>query len=254
MRFKKFSLNILLNKPFTELEKFHSKTKFKKWLPAIEVKYWPESWKTTYFKEYPRLDKIILSPPSNLKGIKLEDALMQRNSSRNFSKQKMTLENLSNFLYFSAGLRDNFPPWIANRTYPSPGGRYTLEVYLLSLNSELPKGVFHYNVRSHTLEVLDLIKDIKTNDYFNQDWISKASCIIVVTAIFARNTIKYGDRGYRHILEEAGHLGQNFYLNSIPLKLSVCGIGGYVDDRINRLLDVDGIKETVIYVLAVGKK
>ena len=75
-----------------------------------------------------------------------------------------------------------------------------------------------------------------------------------MTAMFDRNTIKYGVRGYRHIMQEAGHLGQNFYLAGSLLDLSTCAVGGYADDRLNLLLGVDGIKETVVYIFAAGNK
>ena len=72
--------------------------------------------------------------------------------------------------------------------------------------------------------------------------------------MFKRTILSYGDRGYRHILVEAGHLGQNIYLNSVALGLSCCAIGGYIDDKLNSLIDVDGLNESVVYVLAVGKR
>lgn len=243
---------MVLGEPYLLWEKFHEKTKFKKRYQALDFEKWPKSWLVTFFKEYPRLDSIILPNPTPLSGVFLQDIFMKRYSSRRFSNRPLSLEQLSNLLYYSAGLRENKPPWQRNRFYPSPGGRYTIEVYVIAKNSELPTGVYHYNLRSHSLETLLLLRRFRDNDYFNQDWIKKAGCIILFTVIFERSTIKYGPRGYRHVMQEAGHLGQNFYLMSTALKLAICGIGGYVDDKLNRLLDVDGVKETVAYVLAVG--
>ena len=87
----------------------------------------------------------------------------------------------------------------------------------------------------------------------NRPWIEKAGCLIVLTAVFKRNSIKYGDRGYRHIISEAGHIGQNFYLLASALGMGICGIGGYVDDTINKFLDIDGVDESVVYLLAAGE-
>lgn len=249
----KIKLNALLGKPVSPYQKFHELTKFKRLYPMLPVEKWPKSWTTTYFKDYPRLDKIILPEPVSMDNMLWKDALWNRHSRRAFSNQPLTLEQLSSLLYYSAGLRNNIPPWSANRFYASPGARYTLEVYIISLNSELPKGIFHYNLRTHSLETL-LLKKVNAKSYFNQDWVFDASVIILLTTTFSRNTIKYGERGYRHIMQEAGHLGQNFYLNAAVLDLSICAIGGYVENKLDYLLDIDSQKESVIYTLAVGNK
>lgn len=250
----KHKLKQLLGEPYHSWERFHQKTKFKKWSPFPDPSLWPKSWGTTYFKDYPRLDKIILPEPGNLGKISLEEALINRKSHRKFSYKPLTLEQISDFLFFSCGMKDNNPPWVGNRTYPSPGGRYALEVYLISQNSELPTGVYHYNLRSHSLDTLLSMQTFSSSFYFNQVWSEKASIFILVTAIFERNTIKYGQRGYRHVLEEAGHIGQNYYLVGTALEIGICGIGGYVDDDLNTLLDVDGVRESVVYVLGAGNK
>lgn len=250
----KYKLNQVLRKPYYSWEKFHEITKFKKWAPFPNLKDWPKSWTTTFFKDYPRMDKIVLPLPIGLGKMTLQSALINRFSNRNYSNEPLTLEEISNLLYFSGGLRNNTSPWVGNRTYPSPGGRYAIEIYLISINSELKKGVYHYNLRSHSLEQLLVLDTFDSDFYFNQEWVKDTSVLIFMTAIFERNTIKYGERGYRHVLEEAGHIGQNFYLTATSLNIGVCGIGGYVDEDLNKLLDVDGIKETVIYVLGLGHR
>lgn len=250
----KILLKLLLKDPFYPWETFHEKTKWKKLLPPLDITKWPENWKTTIFKEYPRLDNIILPSAEDFAHPLLKDALLNRKSNRNFSDENITLEQLSTLLYYSAGLRENKPPWIGNRAYPSADGRYAIEVYVISLQSDLPIGIYHYNLRQHSLEVILPLEIFEYDAYFPQDWIKSASCVILFTAIFDRNTIKYGARGYRHILQEAGHLGQNFYLNAAALDIAICAIDGYADDSINNLLDVDGVKETIIYALAVGNK
>lgn len=82
----------------------------------------------------------------------------------------------------------------------------------------------------------------------------KSGILILLSAVFSRSEIKYGSRGYRHILTEVGHLSQNIYLASAALKLDCCSIGGYMDDKLNELLDLDGLEESVVGVTAVGKR
>jgi SagB-type dehydrogenase family enzyme len=63
---------------------------------------------------------------------------------------------------------------------------------------------------------------------------------------------KYGQRGYRYVWIEAGHLGQNLYLVSGALGLASLALGGFYDDEANALLGVGGDEKT-IYAMCVGQ-
>ncbi len=251
----------LLGLPTTPIEKFHQITKIKKMSPELSYEDWPNEWKQIHIKEYPRLDKFILPDPLMKNKLDLTQALLKRESVNFFSPQELSIEKLSYLLHFSAGLKNYSPNKQINlsnilegkRFYPSAGGRYPLEIYFLSQNTELPKGLYHYNLRLHSLEKLLLTDKLNFKKYFRQEWTKQAGGLIIITALFKRSSVKYSDRSYRHILIEAGHLGQNIYLNATALKMTVCPIGGYIDDNINKLLDVDGTSEAVLYIIAVGE-
>ena len=55
------------------------------------------------------------------------------------------------------------------------------------------------------------------------------------------------------ILQESGHIGQNIYLVSEALGLKCCALAGTKDENLEKLIDIDGITESVVYALAVGK-
>ena len=247
----------LLGKPYLPYQKFHEKTKIKRFLPKLPKSEHPKSWKTVTFKQYPRLDKIVLPDPFPLTHVSLQDVLMERKTIRKFSRQPLPLDTISTLLYWSSGLRDTKPPWQGKRFYPSGGALYPLETYILSLNSDIPIGLYHYNLLSHSLEVLlqDKKIDIKTFfPYKTQPWLKKSSCFIITTACFKRNTTKYADHGYRQILMEMGHLAQNIYLLCTALEIALCPIGMFLDDKLNALLDLDSVEESAISVIAVGNK
>ncbi len=251
----KFKLSVLLGRPTSVSEKFHKKTKIKS-LPRdkVDLLKTPTEWKKVYFKGYSRFKEIVLPGPTLSKKTSLKEVLGKRISEKKFSEQPISINKLSALLYYSSGLKNISSDKAANRFYPSGGARYPLETYLIALNIPLPRGLYHYYLKSHSLEKLLLFESFDTDIYFNQDWIRKSSCIIIISAVFKRNTMKYGDRGYRHILTEAGHMGQNIYLLSTAFNLNCCAIGGYIDDEINRLLEIDGVDESVVYVLAIGTK
>lgn len=206
------------------------------------------------YKKYEDAERIEL-PEVVFEGMLVEEAIKRRRSIRHYSGEAMSLEELS--ILFSAaqgitGYSGNLPL----RTAPSAGALYPFEVYAVVNNIEdLDKGVYHYSVIEHSLELL------KKGDYrseviraaLDQDMVGKANVTFVLTAIFKRATWKYGDRGYRYVYIEAGHISQNISLQAMSLGLGSVGIGAFYDDRVNKLIGVDGRSEAAIYLHAVGK-
>ena len=79
-----------------------------------------------------------------------------------------------------------------------------------------------------------------------------AAVTFVLSAIFGRVRHKYGERGYLYVYMEAGHISQNIYLQAVSSGLgSVCA-GAFSDEKVHRLIDVDGRKEAAVYLHAVG--
>lgn len=85
------------------------------------------------------------------------------------------------------------------------------------------------------------------------DLVARASLIIFITALFERSIFKYGNRGYRFVMLEAGHVAQNLNLVAIALGLKTLNIGGYFDRAIDDFLGLDGVTHSTIYMLAVGQ-
>ena len=71
--------------------------------------------------------------------------------------------------------------------------------------------------------------------------------------MFWRTRFKYGLRGYRFALIEAGHVAQNLLLTATALRLGSVPLGGLFDRRIDELLDLDGVNESVLYAVSVGR-
>lgn len=242
-------------------ENFYQKTKVKfvkEEFKPTNPKNWPKEWKTIYFKEYPRLPKIFLPKPESLKFL-LEESLTKRKSEREFSKKPVGLNNLSQLLFYSAGIiEEKEKDWNkTRRVYPSGGARFPLEVYLciFEKNRELEKGIYHYNVKEHSLERIlqeEKLGELIYPEIIWQEMIKEAPMLLAIAGVFERNTIKYKERGYRYIFNEVGHLGQNIYLVSTALGIKCCAIGGFDDDRFNKLLDIDGQVEGVLYAFALG--
>lgn len=249
-------LNELLEGKKSPYETFHKRTKITKLAPLLQLsKKWsdPSKWEKIYHKAYARFPEVPLPTAHPLKAA-FGTVLKKRMSVREFSKKTVSLKTLSTLLHYSAGQNgEKTNSQNGLRFYPSAGARFPLEVYVLPSNVEsLEMGLYHYYIKNHSLEKLSHLKSANYLHYFNQEWIEQASALIFITAVFKRTTSKYGNRGYRHVLMEAGHMGQNIYLCSSALSLKCCAIGGYIDNKVNALLDIDETEESIVYVFAIG--
>jgi SagB-type dehydrogenase family enzyme len=86
-----------------------------------------------------------------------------------------------------------------------------------------------------------------------QEAIKEAPVTIVICAVYERTTRKYGERGIRYVHMEAGHAGQNIYLQAEALDLGTVAIGAFYDEAVARVLDLP--KDIVpLYLFPVGKR
>jgi SagB-type dehydrogenase family enzyme len=214
---------------------------------------WPPAWTTTHYKEYPRFKKISL--PDEVPQADFFDLIRGRKSQRDFTKTPVRKSDLGAILRYSCGITGSYENGHARRAQPSGGARFPIEAYpiVFSGSEEVPAGLYHYNVRQHALEEMwqrpFSKKDI--GELFIYPWAQDASWALVLTAVFSRTQDKYAERGYRYILLEAGHIGQNVYLSSQALGLKCCALGT-LDIALEKLIDIDGITESVVYGLALG--
>ncbi|MEN3046575.1 MAG: SagB/ThcOx family dehydrogenase [Candidatus Hydrothermales bacterium] len=206
------------------------------------------------FKTYPDKPKIKLPAPT-FKGMILEEAIKKRRSVREYSDKPLTLDEVSQILFAAQGITGELAG-VYLRTVPSAGALYPIEIYLIVQNVEgLKKGIYHYNVREHSLEFIkegDFKNEIFKAGLFQEMFLS-APLTLIYTAIFKRTTYKYDDRGYRYVYMEAGHVAQNVSLQCVSLGLSSCVIGAFFDSMVDKLIGVDGKEETSIYIQTVGR-
>ena len=209
------------------------------------------------YKSYKNPISIIKLPKPNFnKERSFWDIITNRHSTRKFSKDPISLMELSLLLFGMSGLTRIFPQYTF-RTTPSAGGLFPIETYCaINRVNDIQNGLYHYDILEHSLECLE-VGDFKNKVAFaclDQKMAYNSAVNFIWTALIERSKWKYLQRGYRYIYLDAGHIGQNFYLVSEALNLGACTIGAIYDDELNQLLDIDGREETVIYVGVVGKK
>jgi len=207
------------------------------------------------YKTYDNAAVVNLPEPKIDGGRFLWKLLAKRRTIRKYLQEPVTLEELSQLLWATQGITERKPGG-EFRVAPSAGALYPVETYLFARNVvDLDPGVYHYNVKAHVLESLknaDLSESLRSA-CMDQNMVTKAGVTFVWSAVFARSRNKYKDRAYRYIYMDVGHIAQNLQLGAESLGLGCCLIGAFYDDEVNRLLDLDGEDESIIYIATVGR-
>lgn len=233
-------------------ERFHHET-FLTWHGVIGDLFRGKPEKPPPYKQYPDSESIKLPEPA-YQGMSLEKSIEKRRSVRNYSGKPLTLPQVSRLLFSAQGITGKIYDQPL-RTAPSAGALYPFEIYIVANSVEgLVPGIYHYDVLNHSLELIkpgNFKKEI-TNAGLKQEMLGDANVVFVLSAIFDRIRYKYGERGFRYIYMEAGHISQNIYLQAVSLGLGSVSVGAFLDEEANRLIGIDGKKEAVIYLHAVG--
>jgi SagB-type dehydrogenase family enzyme len=187
------------------------------------------------------------------------DVLAARLSCRDFTAGTVPLTTVATVLahaYCVSGRTASDVIALTERPVPSGGGLYPLEISLLVRAVEgLEPGVYHYVPLAGGLEQIragELPRRLVTYLFMGQPWVAAASLVLVASAVTQRSLAKYGDRGYRYVLYEAGHLMQNVDLVATALGLGAINLGGFYDDELAGLLRLASEYEVPLYATALG--
>jgi SagB-type dehydrogenase family enzyme len=189
--------------------------------------------------------------------VSLQDAIASRASCRSFTAAPLTLSDVSTVFHAAYGELgrvkvDGFE--FDRRPVPSAGARYPLEIHLIGRSvADLEVGTYRYVSTLHSLQRTGAALDARRvcEIFLDQDYLATASGIAVVVARFETSLIRYGDRGYRYVLFEAGHVAQNLNLASSALGLGNVNLGGFLDRPLSEVL---GLRDEVpLYGVALGR-
>ena len=175
--------------------------------------------------------------PLHLPGDGLQKLMTARHSARTWSARPVSMKQLGSLMAAFAKSRSGM------RTFPSAGATYAVEVYCLlnRVEGELGGKVVRYNADNHTLSVIGPApapQDVA--GLINLEGDGSVPPLIFVIALLAdRTTVKYGERGGRFALIEAGQALQNLALRIEAEGLAGVELGGLLDDRTRALLKLD---------------
>jgi SagB-type dehydrogenase family enzyme len=182
----------------------------------------------------------------------IEKALRERRSQREYRQGPLSLEEVAQLLWAAQGITHRW----GFRTAPSAGALYPLETYLVAGEvRNLPSGVYRYLSHRHELALVlsgDMCSRLCSAS-LKQDPICTAPAAIVFSAVFARSTGKYGQRGIRYAHMEAGAAAQNVSLQAVSLNLGTVVIGAFDDQDVKRVLSMPD-SEAPMIIMPVGRE
>jgi SagB-type dehydrogenase family enzyme len=146
---------------------------------------------------------------------------------------------------------------IEYRAAGGTGARYHLELYLVC--GDLPgldAGVYHYGAHDHAL------RPLRRGDYRSllaeasgaAPAIVQAPAIVVATSTFWRNAWRYQARAYRHVYWDLGTTLSNLLAVAAAADLPAQIVMGFAEPEVNRLLAVDGERESAVALVALGRQ
>jgi SagB-type dehydrogenase family enzyme len=182
--------------------------------------------------------------------------IKERRSRRDYTDAPINLKQLVALLWSTQGVLE-FGYGYSLRTVPSAGARHPLETYLTinRVENQSP-GLYRYSPFEHKLIQVsegNNISEQLAKACLGQDMFKQCAVSFIWTAVIQRSRWKYQQRAYRYIYLDAGHVCQNLYLVCEALGLGCCAVAAFDDDAVNKILDIDGKEEFVIYLATVGQ-
>ena len=194
-----------------------------------------------------------LPPPGTAGNVSVEQAINQRRTVRKFASRPLDADQLSQLLWAAQGItgKRGF-----KRAAPSAGALYPMDIYAVVGQDSVEKmeaGVFHYQPDGHSLSLVTPsdVREKVARAALSQMWIARAPLSMVITAEFKRVTIKYKKRGVIYAVIEAGHMGQNLFLQAEALGLKAGIVGAFHENKLIEAVGIPASHEPLV-VMPIG--
>jgi SagB-type dehydrogenase family enzyme len=185
--------------------------------------------------------------------VDLETTILKRRSTRALNGANLALEELKSLLDFTYQPQN----YIDQTLDPTPDyfDLNLIETFIaVSGVDDLEEGCYYYAPRMQELRQIRF-KNFRRELHrlcLGQNLGRDAAVVLFHTADLGKAVMQYGDRVYRYLHMDAGHLGQKLNLAAIRLGLGVSGIAGFFDDEVNEVLGIP-TDEAVLYITTLGR-
>lgn len=182
----------------------------------------------------------------------LESTILKRRSTRAFTGEALSLQQLKSILDFTYQPMHYIDQGLDGE--PDYFDLSLIETFIaVSSVTGLEEGCYYYAPMAEELRQIRF-KNFRQELHYlclGQELGRDASAVIFHTADLKKAVERYGDRSYRYLHLDAGHLGQRLNLAAIQLGLGVSGIAGFFDDQVNEVLGIP-TDEAVLYITTLG--
>lgn len=209
---------------------------------------------------HPALDKIAASEQS------FTSVLERRISIRAYDTQPITVDELGEFLYRTARVRETIPRdeargayyEMSRRPYPSGGATYDTEIYVTVNRCDgLARGIYHYDPLAHQLiprnddtALVDALLQVAS---LSAGGTTVPQILLTLTSRIRRIAWKYSSIAYAVALKNAGVLYQTFYLVATAMGLAPCGLGSGDSRLVARAMKLDPLEEPAVGEFMLGR-
>lgn len=183
----------------------------------------------------------------------LEHTLLKRRSTRAYTGGSLTYEQLIALLDFTYQPQHYVEQGLDGT--PDYCDLQLIESFVVVTAIEgLESGCYYYAPQTQELRQIRFKNFRRELHYLclGQELGRDAAAVVFHTADLQAAVDRYGDRAYRYLHLDAGHLGQRLNLAAIYLELGVSGIGGFFDDQVNEVLGIP-VEEAVLYITTLGQ-
>lgn len=206
------------------------------------------------FKIYPSIDPLRLPKEVPQTGVAALSVISE--NARAVTSKLPGLQDLALLLYFSAGItrRKSYPGGeLYMRAAACTGALYEIELYLVCADlPDLAAGVYQFAPAEFGL------RKLRAGDFrgvlaeAGHPAVAAAPVTLVCTGTYWRNSWKYQARTYRHFGWDNGTILANLLAMSTATQLPSTVVMGFVDDEVNRLLDLDVEREVAFSMVTLG--
>lgn len=177
--------------------------------------------------------------------VSVEEALASRRSVLQYTRERLTLAQISQLAWAGQGITDSQRGF---RAAPSAGAIYPMKLFFV-----IEEGVYVYHPKEHVLK-RTINRDVRERlsvAAINQRAVAEAPCSIIVTGSMMELSYRYPEKATRYLLIEAGHVAQNIQLQAVALGLGSVPIGTFSISDVSRVCQLPSYLDP-LYIIPVG--
>lgn len=188
------------------------------------------------------------------------DVLRARASRRDFGTDPLEIGRLQSLLHWTVGVRGTTIAYdwrdAPQRFVPSAGGLASIDGYVIANNIDgLEPGAYYFDYRRGLVAVSAGYMAQRVADLMpGQEWLSRASAVIVFVGNLNRLVHKYGVMAFKLLMLDAGVAAGHAELVATALELRATILGGLPSDKLARLLGLDNQWQVPLATLAIGTR